>query len=91
MTNQKNPLILPFIIISGGRSDSPGSPSDKKNFASLLHELRESFNNVNTQRRLLLTAAVSAGKNTIDQAYDVTAMAQTLDFINVMTYDYHGW
>ena len=40
---------------------------------------------------LLLTAAVSAGKATIDLAYDVPVMAQTLDFINVMSYDYHGW
>jgi chitinase len=40
---------------------------------------------------LLLTAAVSAGKNTIDAAYDVVTMSKTLDYINVMTYDYHGW
>ena len=27
----------------------------------------------------------------LDQAYDVPTMSETLDFINVMTYDYHGW
>ena len=43
------------------------------------------------QHGLLLTAAVSAGKATIDKAYDVTTMSETLDFINVMSYDFHGW
>ena len=78
-------------FISGRQRDSSGVPSDKKNFASLLYELRQSFNNVNPQRPLLLTEVVSARKSTIDQAYDVTAMTKTLDFINVMTGDYHGW
>ncbi|UYV62805.1 Cht9 [Cordylochernes scorpioides] len=41
-------------------------------------------------RGLLLTAAVSAGKKTIDTAYDVPEVSKYLDFINVMCYDYHG-
>ena len=40
--------------------------------------------------RLLLTAAVSAGKATIDKAYEVSKLAGILDFINLMTYDLHG-
>lgn len=40
---------------------------------------------------LLITAAVSAGRYTIDKAYDVQTMSQTLDLISVMTYDFHGW
>ena len=80
-----------LCIIPGGRDDSVGNSLDKENFAKLLRELRTSFNNVNSEKPLLLTAAVSAGKSTIDKAYDVEAMEQNLDFINVMTYDYHGW
>ena len=38
----------------------------------------------------LLSAAVSAGKPTIDKAYDVQALGQHLDFINVMSYDFRG-
>ena len=71
----------------GGRDDSPGFPIDKENFANLLREMRPRFDELG----LILTAAVAAGKNTIDQAYDVPTMAETLDLINVMTYDYHGW
>lgn len=76
-----------YFLHSGGREDSPGKPEDKANFASLLKEMKPVFD----KHGLLLTAAVSAGKNTIDAAYDVPVMSQTLDFINVMTYDFHGW
>ena len=40
---------------------------------------------------LMMTAAVSAGYLTIDVAYDIPAMAETLDLIQIMTYDYHGY
>ena len=40
---------------------------------------------------LLLTAAVSAGEETIERAYDIPALSEVLDLIQVMTYDYHGW
>nr|AQZ26771.1 chitinase 3 [Tigriopus japonicus] len=72
----------------GGREDSPGDPVvDKDNFSALIREMRAAFD----EHNLMITAAVSAGKNTIDLAYDVPVMAETLDFFNVMTYDYHGW
>ena len=74
----------------GGRDDSPGLPSDKQNFVTLLSELRQAFDQIQS-RRLMMTAAVSAGKATIDKAYDVPSMNRYLDFINVMTYDFHGW
>lgn len=74
--------------LSGGREDSPGDPVvDKDNFSALIREMRAAFD----EHNLMITAAVSAGKNTIDLAYDVPVMAETLDFFNVMTYDYHGW
>jgi chitinase len=71
----------------GGRSDSEGRPEDKENFASLLVEMREEFDKSN----LMITAAVSAGYLNVEQGLDIPTMARTLDYINVMTYDYHGW
>ena len=44
----------------------------------------------NADTSKLLTAAVTADAPTVDQGYDVTGMAKYLDYVNVMTYDFHG-
>ncbi|KAL4236351.1 Oviduct-specific glycoprotein [Mactra antiquata] len=66
-----------------------GRVSDKENFIVLLSDIREAMRNAG-QSHLLLTAAVSAGDKTIESAYDIEAMAEYLDFINLMSYDLHG-
>ncbi|XP_043252760.1 probable chitinase 10 [Colletes gigas] len=63
-----------------------GPKSDKEGFASLVKELSEEFR----PRGLLLSAAVSPSKRVIDEGYDVPTLAKYLDWISVMTYDYHG-
>jgi chitinase len=40
--------------------------------------------------RLLLSAAVAAAKQRIEQGYDVEEICEYFDFINVMSYDFHG-
>ena len=75
----------------GTRGGSP--PKDKLRFTILCQELLEAFKAeaVQTDRpRLLLTAAVSAGKATIDKAYEVAKLGPLLDILNLMTYDLHG-
>ena len=42
------------------------------------------------QPRLLLTAAVAAGKSTVDSAYDIPRISASLDYIHLMAYDLHG-
>ncbi|XP_061486368.1 chitotriosidase-1-like [Rhineura floridana] len=71
-----------------------GSPAiDKQRFTSLVQETMKEFQ-AEAQRtgkeRLLLTAAVAAGKQTVDNAYEVDKISQSLDFINLMSYDFHG-
>jgi len=39
---------------------------------------------------LLLTAAVGAGKPTIDAGYDIPKVCENLDLVNLMAYDLHG-
>ena len=63
-----------------------GSAEDKNNFILLAKELKEAF----TEHKFLLSAAIGAGKATIDISYDVPNMYKYLDFVNVMCYDYHG-
>ena len=58
---------------------------DQAAFAAWVRELKEAFK----PRGLLLSAAVSPSKKIIEVGYDVPSIARDLDWINVMTYDYH--
>ncbi|RWS29883.1 Sar s 18 allergen (chitinase-like protein) [Leptotrombidium deliense] len=71
----------------------PRGNDDKKSFTDLLKELREAFEAEAKEKklpRLLLTAAVSAGADTVRSGYDVPAVAAYVDFLNIMSYDFHG-
>jgi len=59
---------------------------DKAAFTAWVSELRAAFN----PKGLLLSAAVSPSKKIMDVGYDIPSIARDLDWINVMTYDYHG-
>ncbi|XP_008145373.2 acidic mammalian chitinase-like [Eptesicus fuscus] len=71
-----------------------GSPADTQQlFTVLLKEMYEAFEQEATQSdkpRLLISAAVSAGKGTIETAYQIPEMSKYMDLINVMTYDLRG-
>jgi len=63
-----------------------GKPEDRENYSLLLKELSEALH----PRGLLLSAALAAGKQNIEPSYNLQEVGTYLDFLNVMTYDYHG-
>lgn len=65
-----------------------GPAADRPNFAKLLAELRREFDQ--QQPRLALAVALSGYKEVIDKAYDVAEVSRLVDFMTIMSYDYHG-
>lgn len=66
---------------------SCGTPADNANYTALLGEFRRQLDAV--RPGLLLTVAVGAGIDKV-RVTDPAAYHPYLDFINVMTYDFHG-
>ncbi|KRA76882.1 chitinase [Lysobacter sp. Root667] len=64
-----------------------GTPEDNANFTALLAEFRSQLNAV--RPGLLLTIAAGAGVDKV-RVTNPAAYHSYLDFINVMTYDFHG-
>ncbi len=75
--------------VSGGLT--PGQPDDKKNFTLLLGELRRQLDELGAEdnRHYLLTIAAPIGPGTI-RNIEPDAIASTVDWINLMSYDFHG-
>ncbi|XP_055885848.1 chitinase-3-like protein 1 [Biomphalaria glabrata] len=70
-----------------------GLPEDKHRFTLLVQELAAAFENesrTSGRPRLILSAAVASGKENIDAGYEVREIAESLDMINLMSYDFHG-
>lgn len=61
-------------------------PTNKQNFTQFVQELSAACK----RRNYLLTAAVAAGSWQADISYDIPALASSLDWINLMAYDFHG-
>ncbi|XP_037671206.1 oviduct-specific glycoprotein [Choloepus didactylus] len=79
-----------FFLYPGLRS----SPMhDRWTFLFLVEELLLAFQNesmATLRPRLLLSAAVSGVPYIIETSYEVHLLGRLLDFINVLSYDFHG-
>ncbi|XP_059052233.1 mucin-2 [Achroia grisella] len=70
-----------------------GKPKDRDNYAKLVKELREEFEKESEKTgkpRLLLTMAVPAGIEYIQKGFDVKTLNRYLDWMNLLSYDYHS-
>uniref|UniRef100_A0A914CYN7 GH18 domain-containing protein n=1 Tax=Acrobeloides nanus TaxID=290746 RepID=A0A914CYN7_9BILA len=63
--------------------------TDKKGFAVLLQKLRESFDQ--QKKPLLLTLAVSGPYTITKKGYDIDALNKYVDYVQLMTYDFHDY
>lgn len=71
----------------------PETQQDKTGFTKLVKDFRLEFQSeafVSDKPRLLLTAAVAVWKPKVEAGYEPQKLAQYLDYINLMAYDYHG-
>ena len=61
--------------------------TDKQDFTNLVEKLGALLHSHN----MLFTAAMSPAPEKADGAYEMTKIIEHFDYLNVMTYDYHGW
>jgi len=79
-----------FPVIGGMAGNGQG-PEDKENFTLLLRALRRAMDAVSEEGvHHPLTIASAPNPDNINLSYDIPAINEILDFINVMTYDYNG-
>ncbi|CAF2370308.1 unnamed protein product [Rotaria sp. Silwood2] len=70
-----------------------GQPDDKHYLTLFFQEFKEAAmaqSIVTGQSRLLIAAAVAANQDIVSHGYEIDKIAKILDFINIMTYDFHG-
>ncbi|MVO99790.1 glycosyl hydrolase family 18 protein [Paenibacillus lutrae] len=77
--------------VAGGLAGNTYSPSDKQNYTLLLQKVREKLDAAGAQdgKKYLLTIASGASQKYADNT-QLAEIAKVLDWINIMTYDFHG-
>ena len=70
-----------------GQREGSDPEHDKESFSRLVEEMSAMLK----PRGKIFSAALSPAKKTVEEGYDLPFIIQHFDFLNVMTYDYHGW
>ncbi|KAK0419118.1 hypothetical protein QR680_013963 [Steinernema hermaphroditum] len=65
--------------------------TDKDGLSSLLKHFREKFNGSGKEKTLGLSLAVSAPYTITMMAYNISALNEYADFVQIMNYDYHDY
>ncbi|XP_026473968.1 chitinase-3-like protein 2 isoform X2 [Ctenocephalides felis] len=68
-------------------SDGMFNNRERQHFSQLLREIRMEY--VREKRDYILSTAVAAPRTIVDISYDVLELNKYVDFVNVMTYDFH--
>ncbi|WP_123042412.1 glycosyl hydrolase family 18 protein [Cohnella candidum] len=77
--------------VGGGLEGNINRPEDKQNYTLLLRKIREKLDAAGQAdgKHYLLTIAAGASTSFIDNT-ELDQISSVVDWINVMTYDYHG-
>ncbi len=77
--------------VQGGLAGNKERPEDKRNFTLLLQEIRNQLDSAEKSdgRDYLLTIAGGAFPGYLNNV-EISSIASTVDWVNLMTYDYHG-
>ncbi|MCI3922975.1 glycosyl hydrolase family 18 protein [Paenibacillus sp. TRM 82003] len=77
--------------VAGGEADNSRRPEDRENFPLLFELLRAKLDAAGQQdgKYYLLTIASGQGDDFVENA-NLARAASSLDFVNIMTYDYSG-
>ncbi|MFM8496027.1 MAG: glycoside hydrolase family 18 protein, partial [Planctomycetia bacterium] len=75
----------------GGLDGNSASPADGANYAALLQLVRQKFDALGSQlgRRYEISVASPAGYDKI-ATFNLAGLAPSVDFFNLMAYDFHG-
>lgn len=60
---------------------------ERQHFSQLLREIRAEY--IREKREYFLTVAVAAPESIVDASYDVDQLNLYVDYVNMMTYDFH--
>lgn len=63
-----------------------GKQSDKENYVTILQMLKEEFDKYN----YILSVTAAAPETLASQSYIISQVSQYVNFINLMTYNFHG-
>lgn len=67
-----------------------GEPAvDRTNFVYFLRDFHQTISE--NEQQYLISVAVGAPKTIIDVSYDIPGIAKYVDFVNLMSYDYHDY
>ncbi|WHY64935.1 glycosyl hydrolase family 18 protein [Neobacillus sp. SuZ13] len=77
--------------VAGGEAGNSNRPEDKQNFTLLIKKIRETLNaqSIKDGKTYLLTIAGGANKGYVANT-ELNLLQQYLDYIQLMTYDFHG-
>ncbi len=77
--------------VGGGLAGNSYRPADKQNYTLLLQTIRTALNQAGAQdgKQYLLTIATGASAQSANNM-ELSQIANIVDWINIMTYDFHG-